>query len=77
MDVAWSEAERFEFDDGAGVRRTDLTNAPVSAFPLSRDVIGIAKHGKRAAFEALRATRKCAVSMRTTRPGLTRGPQTR
>jgi Bacterial PH domain len=57
--VAWSDVERFEFDGGVSVRRTDLTNVPVSAFPaVSRDAFGIAERRNEAAFRALEATRK-------------------
>ena len=33
VEVSWSDVDRFEFDGGVGVRRTDLTVLPMSAFP--------------------------------------------
>lgn len=59
LEVRWSDVERFEFDGAVGVRRTNMTMVPISAFPaLSRDVFGIAKRRNKAAFRALEATRK-------------------
>ena len=59
VEVSWSDVDRFEFDGGVGVRRTDLTSVPFSAFPAaSRDIFGIAERRNRAAFRALEATRK-------------------
>ena len=59
VEVSWSDVERFEFDGGVGVRRTDLTSVPLSAFPaVSRDIFGLAESRNRAALRALEATRK-------------------
>ena len=59
VEVSWSDVDRFEFDGAVGVRRTDLTAVPISAFPdLSRDMFGIAERRNEAALRALEATRK-------------------
>lgn len=59
VDVSWSDVERFEFDGAVGVRRTNLTPVPFSAFPgSSRDIFGIAERRNAEAFRALEATRK-------------------
>lgn len=59
VEVSWSDVERFEFDGGVGVRRTDLTCVPLSAFPaVSRDIFGLTESRNRAALRALEATRK-------------------
>lgn len=59
VEVPWYDVDRFEFDGAVGVRRTNLTAVPFSAFPdVSRDIFGIAERRNEAAFRALEATRK-------------------